>query len=43
MNTMAEEIIELSKSGYAIEDIAEELGISEDSVWNTLIEAGILW
>ncbi len=39
---MDKEIIELSRAGYAIEDIAEELGISESMVLDVLEDAGEL-
>ena len=40
--TMKELIIEMSKGGYAVEDIAEELGLSETYVFDVLSEAGEL-
>ena len=39
---MKELIIEMSKGGYAVEDIAEELGLSETYVFDVLSEAGEL-
>ena len=40
MNKQA--IIDLSESGYAIEEIADELGITEEEVSEVLEDSGIL-
>lgn len=37
-----EEIIELSKRGFSVEEISDELGCSEELVFNILTAAGEL-
>ncbi len=39
---MKEEIINLSNAGFAVEEIAEELGCSEEFAISVLEDAGLL-